>query len=156
METASVSIIRKELKNIPVEELQEIILRLSKFKKENKEFLSYLLFEAADEQAFIRNVKEEIDEQFIHLNTNSLYLAQKTLRKVLRTIDKYSRFSSKKQTEIELRIHFCRKMKTSLLNYRHNRVVLNMYLNQIKKINKILSGLHEDIRFDYREELENL
>lgn len=156
METASVSIIRKELKNIPAADLQEIILRLSKFKKENKELISYLLFEAYDENAYIRQVKEEIDEQFIHLNRSSMYLAKKTLRKVLRTTNKHIRFSGKKETEIELLIYFCKKMKSARLNYRHNRVVFNMYLNQIKRINKVISGLHEDLQYDYREEVENL
>lgn len=156
METASVSIIRKELKNLPPEELQELILRLSKFKKENKELLSYLLFEAYDEHAYIRQVKEEMEEQFFNLNRSSMYLAKKTLRKVLRTTNKYIRFSGKKETEIELLIHYCRLMKSSRLNYRHNRVVFNLYINQIKRINKVISMLHEDLQYDYKEELENL
>ncbi|MBT3383284.1 MAG: hypothetical protein HN778_13120 [Prolixibacteraceae bacterium] len=156
MDIASISIIKKELKNLPPEKLNEVLIRLTKYKKENKELLSYLLFEANDEQAFINLVKEEIDEQFLNLNRNSLYLAKKTLRKVLRTTNKYIRFSGIKQTEIELLIYFCKKMKSSRLNYRHNRVVFNMYINQIKRINKVLSMLHEDIQFDYREELENL
>ena len=71
MEIASISQIRKELKNLPPENLQELILRLSKYKKENKELLSYLLFEAFDENAYIRQVKEEVDEQFYSLNRNS-------------------------------------------------------------------------------------
>lgn len=156
METASVSVIRKELKNLPPEKLQELILRLSKFKKENKELLSYLLFEAYDEEQYVRQVKEEIDEQFFSLNRSSMYLAKKTLRKVLRTTNKYIRFSGKKETEVELLLYFCQKMKKSRLNYRHNRVVFNLYLNQIKRINKAISQLHEDLQFDYMEELENL
>lgn len=156
METASISIIRKELKNLPAEELQEIILRLAKYKKESKELLSYLLFEAYDEAAYIRQVKEEIDEQFLSLNRSSMYLAKKTLRKVLRTTNKYIRFSGKKETEIELLIYFCKKMKSSRLNYKHNRVVFNLYINQVKRINKVISMLHEDIQYDYREVLEEL
>ena len=37
METASISVIKKELKNLPPEELQVVINRLAKYKKENKE-----------------------------------------------------------------------------------------------------------------------
>jgi uncharacterized FlaG/YvyC family protein len=156
MEIASISNIRKELKNLPPENLQELILRLSKYKKENKELLSYLLFEAYNEAQYIVQVKEEVDEQFYNLNRNSLYLAKKTLRKVLRTINKHIRFSGKKETEIELLIYFCKKMKASRLNYRHNRVVFNIYLNQIKRINKVIAMLHEDLQFDFKEELEKL
>lgn len=156
MDTASISNIKKELKNLPPEELQESIIRLAKYKKENKELLSYLLFEAYNEDEFIRQVKEEIDLQFSSLNRSSFYLAKKTLRKVLRTTNKYIRFSGKKETEIELLLYFCRKMKASRLNYKSSRVVFNMYLNQVKRIQKVISMLHEDLQYDYREELEKL
>lgn len=156
MEIASISNIKKELKHLPPEELQAIINRLAKYKKENKELLSYLLFEAYNEDEFIRQVKEEIDLQFLNLNKTSFYLAKKTLRKVLRTTNKYIRFSGKKETEIELLLYFCKKMKASRLNYKSSRVVFNMYINQVKRIQKVISMLHEDLQFDFREELENL
>ncbi len=156
METASISIIKKELKNIAPEELQAIVTRLAKYKKENKELLSYLLFDACNEQEYIENVKAEIDEQFSNLNRTSFYLAKKTIRKVLKTTNKHIRFSGSKETEIQLRIYFCQKLKTSGLNYKASRVVFNMYINQIKRINKVLSMLHEDLQYDYREEVDNL
>lgn len=156
METASLANIKKELKNLPPEELQTIVARLAKYKKENKELLSYLLFEAYNEDEYIRQVKEEIDLQFLSLNRSSFYLAKKTLRKVLRTTNKYIRYSGKKETEIELLLYFCKKMKTSRLNYKQSRVVFNMYINQVKRIQKVISMLHEDLQYDYREELEAL
>lgn len=156
MDIASISNIKKELKNLPQEELQEIITRLAKYKKENKELLSYLLFEAYNETEYVRQVKEEMDIQFSSLNRSSFYLAKKTLRKVLRTTNKYIRFSGNKETEIELLLYFCKKMKSSRLNYKQSRVVFNMYLNQVKRIQKVISMLHEDLQYDYREELEKL
>uniref|UniRef100_UPI003216813D hypothetical protein n=1 Tax=uncultured Draconibacterium sp. TaxID=1573823 RepID=UPI003216813D len=156
MDIASISIIKKELKNLPAEELQEIINRLAKYKKENKELLSYLLFDAYNEAEYIRQVKEEINIQFSGMNRTSFYLAKKTLRKVLKTTNKYIRFSGKKETEIELLLYFCKKMKTSRLNYKSSKVVFNMYINQVKRIQKVISMLHEDLQYDYREELEAL
>jgi hypothetical protein len=156
MDTATISHIKKELKNLPPELIQEMVLRLAKYKKENKELLSYLLFEAHNESEYIRLVKEEIDEQFLSLNRSSFYLAKKTLRKVLRTTKKHIRFSGKKETEIELLLYFCKKIKASRLNYKSSKVVFNLYLNQIKRIQKVISMLHEDLQYDYREELEAL
>lgn len=156
MEIAPISQIKKELTNLPPEELRELILRLSKFKKENKELLSYLLFEAYNEQEYIRQAKDEIDTEFLGLNRSSYYLAKKTLRKVLRTANKYIRFSGKKETEIELLLYFCQKMKESKLNYKANRVVFNMYINQVKRIQKAIAQIHEDLQYDYREALESL
>lgn len=156
MQTASLSEIKKELKTIAPEQLQDLCTRLAKYKKENKELLNYLLFEAIDEQAFIKNVKEEIDEQFYGLNRTSFYLAKKTLRKVLRTTQKYIKFSGSKETEIELLIYFCEKMKKSGIRMRSHRVILNMYLRQVERIKKIHSALHEDLQYDFQEALENL
>lgn len=156
MDIASLSHIKKELKNLPPEVLQDVVVRLAKYKKDNKELLSYLLFEAYNEEEYIRQVKEEIDLEFMSLNRTSFYLAKKTLRKVLRTTKKHIRFSGKKETEIELLLYFCRKLKDSRLNYKRSRVVFNMYLNQVKRIQKVISMLHEDLQYDYREELEAL
>lgn len=156
MDTASIANIKKELKHIPPEDLQEMLIRVAKYKKENKELLSYLLFEAYNEDDYVKQVKEEIDVQFASLNSSSFYLAKKTLRKVLRTTNKYIRYSGNKETEIQLLIYFCKKMKGSKLNYKQSRVVFNMYINQVKRIQKVISMLHEDLQYDYREELENL
>ncbi|MBW6536388.1 MAG: hypothetical protein K0B11_15365 [Mariniphaga sp.] len=156
METASLSIIKKELKTLPPDVLQELVVRLAKYKKENKELLSYLLFENQNEQAFIESVKEEMDEQFTHLNRTSLYLAKKTLRKVLRTTNKYVRFSGSKQTEIELCLYFCEKMRKMGIRLNSNRVLLNMYNRQILRIRNVYSKLHEDLQFDYEEAVKKL
>ncbi|HKL34605.1 MAG TPA: hypothetical protein VJ919_18840 [Tangfeifania sp.] len=156
METASISEIKKELKNLSPQQLQDVCIRLAKYKKENKELLSYLLFESFNEQHFIQEVKEEIDEQFTHLNRSSFYLAKKTLRKVLRTTRKYIRFSGSKQTEVELLIYFCQKMKESGLKSRSSRVIQNMYARQVERIKKALSLMHEDLQYDYVEEVEKL
>ena len=50
MRSASVHEIKQELLTLKPAELVELCLRLAKFKKENKELLNYLLFEAQDEQ----------------------------------------------------------------------------------------------------------
>lgn len=156
METASLSNIKNELKSIAPQQLQELCLRMAKYKKENKELLNYLLFEAINEQTFIQNVKDEIDEQFKQLNKNSFYLAKKTLRKALKTTDKYIKFSGLKETEIELLLHFCQTMKKSGIQMRSHRVVLNMYLRQKERIRKVYEMLHEDLQFDYEEAIEQL
>lgn len=156
METASLSEIKKELKTHSPQQLQELTIRLAKYKKENKELLSYLLFDAFNQQVFIQSVKEEIDEQFTNLNRSSFYLAKKTLRKVLRTTKKYIRFSGAKETEIELLIYFCLKLKKSGLRLNSSRVVMNMYINQVRRIKQVLSMLHEDLQMDFEDQIRLL
>jgi hypothetical protein len=156
METASLSEIKKELNTLTPKQLLEICIRLAKYKKENKELLHYLLFESANRQIFIDSVKAEIDDQFKNLNRSSFYLAKKTVRKVLKTTNKYIKFSGDKETEIELRIYFCIKLRKSGLRLSSSRVLLNLYQNQVKRIRSVLAMLHEDLQYDYQQILDEL
>ncbi len=69
MKASSLNEIKNELSELKPSEVMELTLRLARYKKESKELLTYLLFEAHDEEAFIRNIKNDMDQQFIlHLN----------------------------------------------------------------------------------------
>ena len=156
MKAASVSNIKKELKHRSPEELLEICLRLSKFKKENKELLTYLLYEIDNEAAYIESIKAEIDQQFSEINKSSYYFIKKSVRKILRNIKKHSRYSTKKETEVELLIYFCRKLKTSGLALRYGTVLGNLYMRQVERVKKVLHDMHEDLQLDYREQLKSI
>ena len=71
MKPAGVKAIKEELKIRSREELIELCLNLSKFKKENKELLTYLLFEADDENYLKKRNKEKIKTQFEEVNRKS-------------------------------------------------------------------------------------
>lgn len=153
MRSSSIQEIKQELVTLKPAELTALCLRLARFKKENKELFSYLLFEAQDEQGYIKNVKQEIEELFAGINISHLYFAKKTLRKILRVINKHSRYSGHKQTEIELRIFFCRQLKDSGIPFRQNAVLRNIFEGQLKKIDGALATLHEDLQHDYLKEI---
>src|SRR6202012_499252 len=97
--------IKKEIQHLPHEQVAELLLRLGRFKKDNKELMAYLLFEAHDEAAFIEKVKAEVGFMFSQLPANS-YNAAKAMRKILRLIGKYVKFIASKEAEIELLIGF--------------------------------------------------
>ena len=156
MRSSSIHEIKQELVTLKTGELTALCLRLARFKKENKELLSYLLFEAQDEQHYIKNIKQEIKDLFAEINLSHLYFAKKTLRKILRVINKHSRYSGNKQTDMELRIFFCQQLKTSGIPFRQNAVLSNIFEGQLKKIDVALSVLHEDLQHDYRKEIAAL
>ena len=156
MNEVSVVNIKKELQHHTQEELIELCLRLSKFKKENKELLTYLLFEAHDESGYIETVKREIDSQFETINTNSYFYIKKSVRKILRLIKKYARYSLKKETEVELLLYFCQKLKDFSPSIKHNVTLTNIYERQIVVVKKIVSTLHDDLQYDYNLVLEEL
>lgn len=156
MKAATVNQLKKELSFRSPEELTEICLRLSKFKKENKELLTYLLFESENEVAFIAEVKKEIDEQFEHINTKTWYFIKKSIRKILREVKKNCRYSGKTETEVELHIYFCWKMKYFNPLIEKNQTLQNLYDRQINLINKKLGSLHEDLQYDFRLKMEEI
>jgi hypothetical protein len=156
MKAASLSELKNELKTLNPSKLMDLCLQFAKFKKENKEFLTYLLFEASDEDNYIRGVKEMIDELYLEMNRYNLYQAKKTLRKILRETNKHIKYSGKKQTEVELLIYYCNKFKTSGIKYQSSTALLNLYNRQLLKIGKSISQLHEDLQYDFLEELKPL
>ena len=156
MKTATIHEIKQELSTTKPAELVELCLRLGKFKKENKELLTYLLFEAHNEPAYAESVKKELDELFAEINQSHLYFAKKSLRKIVRVINKYCRYSGSKQTEVELRLYFCKSLNASGISFHYNTVIHNLYQSQLKKIDEVLNTLHEDLQYDYRKDLEGL
>lgn len=156
MKSASIHDLKQELLQMPAAELTELCLRLAKYKKENKELLTYLMFEAHDEQGFIQSVKKEVDEQFEQINQNSLYFVKKTLRKILRNINKHIRYTGSSQVTIELLIYFCKSIQESGIPIEKNAIIANLYKGQVEKINKTLLSLHEDLQHDYSREVASL
>ncbi len=156
MKAATVSQLKKELHYQSKDELVELCLRLSKFKKENKELLTYLLYEADNEDGYIETVKQEIDEQFELINTSSYYYIKKSVRKILRNAKKYIRYSKKKETEVEILLHFSRVLKEMKPSIERNTSLQNIFNRQIIVIKKVILTLHEDLQYDYEEELSSL
>ncbi len=156
METVSLAQLKKELQTLPHPQLVDTLVRLGKFKKENKELLHYLLFEAHDEQTYINNIKAEVELQFAEVNRTTVYFAKKTIRKILRGIGKQIKYSGKPETAVELLIHFLQQFKKLPDHFYESTVLVNMYAAQLKKINKELGKLHEDIQYDYQREIDQL
>ena len=156
MKTASLKDIKTELKTLHPARIIELCMRMVKFRKENKELLTYLLFEAYDEKEYIKEVKSQIDELFKEVNKGNSYLAKKTIRKILGIVNKYIKYSGSKQTEVELLIHFCKKLRKTGFSLPANTALGNIYMRQFQKIQKALATLHEDLQYDYSEELRLL
>jgi hypothetical protein len=127
MKAATIHEIKQELVNQSPSMLTELCLRLAKFKKDNKELLTYLLFEASDESAYIGNIKKEIDLGFEELPKPNLYLTKKSLRKILRTTAKQIRYTGSAQAEVELLTYFCSKIRKAGIPIHNSTVLNNLY-----------------------------
>ena len=156
MKSASIREIKKELLERSPEEVMALSLRLCRFKKENKELLTYLLFEAHDEEQFILSVKEEIDERFELVNRKSPYFVRKSFRSILQLTRKFIRYSGNKETEVELLLYYCSQLKNFKPDIAKNKRQHSLYKKLLEQITKKISGLHEDLQYDYIRELEKI
>ena len=152
MKAASIAELKKELLRLEHGDLLDACLRLARFKKDNKELLTYLLFLSDNERGFVSSLCQEIDEQF-SLTPNA---HKKTIRKVIRWMNKVLRFTKVKDTEVEVRLHFCRVLRSSKTPIRSSKVVTNMYNGQLKKVRKVIEKFHPDIQREIEREVQGL
>lgn len=156
MKSPKLTEIKKALAYASREELVEMTIQLAKYKVENKELLHYLLFDAQDETAFVHQVKLYISEEFAAMNTKNYYWMRKSVRKTLKNVKKYIKFSKQKSTEIELHLHFLAQMlrlKPSILK---DKRLKNLYERNLLFVDNKISGVHEDLQYDYQLEREEL
>jgi len=156
METASVSVIKKELQNLNKSDLLAYLIRVVKYKKENKELISYLLFECDNDKKFTSDLKEMIIENLIQLNMSHVYYVKKGLRKMIRIMNKYLKYASKSDIKVEVMIFCCQQMNEYKIPYKKSPQLQNMYDSLIKKINIEIDSMHEDLQYDYRKMLTDL
>jgi len=153
MKAASAKEIKTALTTLSQSELVTVCLRLSRFKKENKELLTYLLLET-DEDSYIESVKGEIDYELEQINRRNYWFIKKGIRKTLRMVKKYIRYSGNKETEVILLIYFCQRIKVFTPSIKGNRTLMNLYTRQKSVIRTAIEKLHEDLQYDYLQELE--
>lgn len=156
MKAASSAELKKALHTLDKTELVELCLRLARFKKENKELLSYLLYEEDDLDQYISHVKIVIDEGFGDLNTKSIYFAKKGLRKTLRLANKYIRYTGDKLAETEILLHYATNFRGMKLPWLKSTALVNLYKGVLKKIGAAIDTMHEDLQHDYRKSWDRL
>ena len=151
LEKEKIHLLKKELSQQGHKELVEICLNMAKLKVENKEMLSYLLFDADNPLEYAQGIKQEIQLQFKELNVH-YYYATKSLRKTLRLINKYSRFTKFKQGEIELLLHFSALFSNTIASDTKHLPLLGLQYRSLTKAASLIQKIHEDLRYDYVKE----
>jgi hypothetical protein len=71
-------------------------------------------------------------------------------------LKKHARYSNKKETEIELLLYYCYKLKTFKPSISNNVTLTNIYLRQVDSIEKKIIKLHEDLQYDFNIQLKDI
>lgn len=156
MKTASIKQIQEELKLLESKELHNIIIKLARFKKDNKELLTYLLFEAGDEAGYVNYIKESIDEEFDKINFDSFFYIKKSLRRILKQTKLNIKYSPIKETEVSLLLYFCQKCFDIKPDIHENIPTLNIVHRELNSLHFKIKSLHPDLQLDYLKLLEAL
>ena len=156
MYTAGVKEIRQELEAQSPKELINIIQRLARFKQENKELLTFLLFEAHDLDSHLAAVRDELLASMLDIHPERIYLAKKTVRKTLRLANKHIRLIGSKAAEAEIRLHVCRLLQQSGLPIDRNPVLLRIFQTQMRSARKAIDTLHEDLQWELLREADRI
>ena len=110
---------------------------------------------------FDKMYNEFIVQYFLSLGSNinaeaNIIFAIEQLNKILTNTKKYIRFSKKKETEVELLLHFCSELKKIKPSMQGNVSLLNIFNRQIDLVRKTMMTLHEDLQYDYELALNKL
>lgn len=156
MNPASIDDIKKELQRLPPKKVLELTLKLARFKKENKELLTYLLFEAGDEEGYVKSLQLEMDEMFADVHKAPSATVKKQLRRITRLITRQSKYMGSKSAAAELHLHFCSVLQShpdNLLNITSANTIFHQQLNRAEKL---IPMLEDDLQRDYQRRLETL
>jgi hypothetical protein len=81
---------------------------------------------------------------------------RKSVRKILKDVKKYIRYSQKKETEVELLLDFCRQIKALSPPISKDKTLQNIFDRQLTLVRKTIDTLHEDLQYDFNQQLEEL
>lgn len=152
----SLKTIRDELSLLTNKELISIVSALIKFRKDNKELVTYMLFDSKDETVYVKTVIEETNTAMESVNRFNAKQQIKHIRKVLRNVKKAIKISGNHETAITLLLHFCSIMKEKNLPIYRFKGINLIWERCISQIETEMLKIHEDLRYDYGEELKRL
>lgn len=148
--------IREELKLLDRKDLEDTIVELAKLNRQNKRSIAVKLASRHDASVVLDSFKEELNLLFGQANASNYFLAKKAIQAIRRKMNQNLTLTKDKSQQVELLFHFCDRMREEgYLAFRHP-VIDNVYLMQFRKADKILEGLHDDIRYDFAEKLDAL
>lgn len=148
--------IKKAINFLDEKELKTLLLDIIGFATDNKRFAYFKLNEQQDEGFFLAETKELLLQEFGKCHHTNYWTAKKLLQKLRGTLNKLIKFTKHKDQQLELIIYFCQQTEEfGYLRYRHP-VIQNLFAVQLRRAESLVSKLHEDLQYDYEQQLEEL
>lgn len=156
MQYPSLAEIKRELSYLNEKEINELLLDLVKFNRENKAYLYFKLYGRDNPSLFVEMVQQDLVTEFEKANRTNSFYVKKSSQSIRRKLNKSLKLSKNKTDQIDLILFFCEKLNEyGYLRFR-NSIVENLYHVQLGKAKKLISGLHEDLKWDYEMKMKEL
>lgn len=81
---------------------------------------------------------------------------KKTLRKVVRWMNKSLRSSGDKEPKLRKRIYFCHRIKDKRFTLGGCHASEYKVARQLKKVDAVIEKVHPDLQFNYNQQLSGL
>lgn len=157
MKSYSLNDIKKEITHLQQKDLIQLCVNVAKFKKENKDYISFILFESHNKRAYLEDVKNDIKSQIISFEGNYFkYDFKKKLRVLKSFLVRNNKYLNDKALSVEMYIFLCNELRQDGYPYMKHGEFDTFYGQQIKKISNFIATLHEDLRYDFGQQLEEL
>jgi hypothetical protein len=157
MKTASIHQLKSEMLAMEPHQIIDICLKLAKFKKENKEYLDYLVWGLVDSEQYVEDLKLEISEMFQNIQADrNFYFVKKSIRKIQRFVNRYCKYLIEKELCCELRLFYVERLIQFIQDWNYQSHAQKIVQTELGKIKAFIGKLHEDYQFDYTLRYEEL
>lgn len=154
MEIAGLADIRKELIHQSPDELVELVLRLARFRQDNKALAGYWLFDRQNPTEFLRQVHQALDHGFDELNFSTGYWVKKGLRKWQRQVNLYGRICGEAWMQADMQSYYvwvCLRAQKRLSDPNYLAPLL---ASAEKKRVTLVKKLDDDVQHDIQRQFE--
>ena len=93
---------------------------------------------------------------FSEINTTNYFYVKKSVRRILKKVRKYCRYSKHDETEVELLLYFCHQMCDINPSIFKNKTLSNIFFRLLNSIKNKTIKLHEDLQYEYNIEIQKL
>ncbi len=149
MKFPSLAQLKKELNYLEKDQLEALMVDMAKFSRDNKAYLFFRLNAADQPNLYVEMVQEELEVEFQNARSDHFYYAKKSAQKIRRKMNKLLRLSKDKAQQVEVILYFCERLKEEGFLEHRSSVLDNLFQVQLRKAQKLVGGLHEDLQYDY-------
>lgn len=154
MDAASLADIRKELAHQSPAELMELVVRLARFRLDNKALIGYWLFDRTNQAQFLAQVHLALDEALASMNFSSAYFVKKSLRKWQRQVNLYGRICGEPWMLADLQGYYVWTCLRAQKKVMYPDYFVELIRAAQRKFNTLLLKLEPDMQHDMQRQFE--